>query len=115
MIFSRLFSKRGAGADAGVISHDELANAVKAKTCIVVDVREPGEFSSGRVPGAVNHPLSRFDPTRLPAGKPVVLICRSGARSASALSKARAAGRQDVRHYAGGIIGWHRSGGDVHK
>jgi rhodanese-related sulfurtransferase len=113
MVFSRLFSKQGAGADGGVISHDEFAAAVEAKSCIVVDVREPHEFSRGHVPGAVNHPMSRFDPKRLPSSKPIVLICQSGGRSASALGRARAVGRTDVRHYAGGIIGWHRNGGEV--
>jgi len=108
-----LFSKRGAGVDPGVISHDEIASAVDAKSCIVVDVREPNEFSRGHVPGAVNHPMSGFDPKRLPSGKPVVLICQSGGRSATALSKARAAGREDIRHYAGGMMGWSRNGGEV--
>ena len=85
------------GSDPDVIGHDELAAAVKSKSCVVVDVREPAEFASGRVPGAINQPLSQFDPKRLPKDKPVILICRSGGRSANALSQARAAGRQDVR------------------
>lgn len=103
-----LFSKRA--PDPSVVAHDEFVTAVKAKSCLIVDVREPNEFASGRVPGAVNHPLSQFDPKRLPMGKPVVLICRSGARSANALSKARSAGREDVRHYAGGTMGWQGQG-----
>ena len=99
-----LFSK--GGQTSGVIGHEEFAEAVKAKSCVIVDVREPGEYASGHVPGAINRPLSGFDPRQLPSGKPVVLVCKSGARSANALSKAQAAGRQDVRHYAGGTLGW---------
>jgi rhodanese-related sulfurtransferase len=110
MIFSNFFSRR-AGADPGEIAHEEIAEALKSKSCILVDVREPHEFSAGHVPGSVNHPLSRFDPHRLPAGEPVVLICGSGKRSATALSRARDAGLTDVRHYPGGVMGWRREGG----
>ena len=103
-----IFSKGGANPD--VIAHDDFAAAVKDKSCIVVDVREPGEFASGHVPGAINQPLSSFDPKRLPSGKPVVLICQAGGRSAKALALARAAERDDVRHYAGGTGGWKSAG-----
>ena len=43
----------------------------------------------------------------------MVLICQAGARSKNALNQARAAGRGDVRHYAGGMNGWRSRGGDV--
>ncbi len=69
--------------------------------------RKRTQFASARIPESINWPMSRFDPSRLPSDKPVVLICHSGMRSRSALSKAQAAGRQDVKHYAGGIVGWH--------
>ena len=106
------FSKRS-GADPGEIGYDELAEALKSGSCVLVDVREPQEFSAGHVPGSVNHPLSRFDPHSLPAGEQVVLICGSGKRSANALAQARAAGHTDVRHYPGGVMGWRREGGHL--
>lgn len=106
-----LFSK--GGQDPGVIGHDEFVAAVKNQSCFIVDVREPGEFANGHVPGAINQPLSGFDPKQLPSGKPVVLVCKSGGRSTNALSKARAAGRDDVRHYAGGTMGWQGQGGAI--
>ena len=105
-----LFGLFKSAPDPSVISHEDFAEAVKAKSVIVVDVREPNEYAGGHVPGAIIQPLSRFDAGRLPKGKPIVLICKSGARSASALSKARAAGREDVRHYAGGTMGWQGRG-----
>jgi rhodanese-related sulfurtransferase len=43
----------------------------------------------------------------------VVLICQAGARSKNALDRARAIGRDDVRHYAGGMNGWRSSNGPV--
>jgi rhodanese-related sulfurtransferase len=111
-MFTGLFSKRATNGDTE-ISHDDLTDALNRGACFVVDVREPQEFASGHVPGAVNQPLSGFDPQKLPKGKPVVLICQAGGRSAKALGKARSAGRKDVCHYAGGTAGWRRAGGAV--
>jgi rhodanese-related sulfurtransferase len=76
-----------------------------------VDVREPHEYAAGHIPGAINHPLSQFEPHHLPGDKPVVLVCLSGARSAKALERALAAGRKDVRHYPPGTAGWKARGG----
>ena len=59
-------------------------------------------------------PLSTFDPQQLPSNKPVVLICHSGMRSRSALSKAHSTGRNDVKRYAG-IVGWHSRKGAVER
>ena len=108
-----LFGKSNRSQDDAHVPHDDLVEAVKARTCALIDVREPHEFHAGHVPGSVNMPLSRFNPEHLPAGKPIVLICRSGTRSASALARARAAGRGDARHYIGGVVGWQRSGGEL--
>jgi rhodanese-related sulfurtransferase len=83
------------------ISFADLAREAAAGSVTVVDVREPHEFNSGHVPDAINLPLSRFDAGKLPAGKPVVLICLAGGRSAQALGKALAAGVTDVCHYPG--------------
>ncbi|MCD8540755.1 MAG: rhodanese-like domain-containing protein [Leadbetterella sp.] len=54
----------------------------------MVDVRTPGEFSSGSVKGAVNIPLDRL-PAQLDKFKnknSIVVFCRSGNRSGQAKS-----------------------------
>ena len=112
-MFSRLFAKRAANPDPTTIGRDALAAELKSGACVVIDVREPHEYAAGHIPGAVNQPLSRFDPGLLPAGNPVVLVCKSGARSASALRQALAAGRSDVRYYPEGTMGWQARGGEV--
>ena len=106
-----MFKSGAAGADE--ISYADLVAAMQAKSCTLIDVREPSEFTSGHVAGAESRPLSSFDPKTLPNDKPVILMCRSGARSAQALAKARAAGRADVRHYRGGVMGWAEAGGKL--
>ena len=63
-----------AQTDGGIVTHEELRDALNAGTVAVVDVREPNEFEAGRIPGAINLPLSRFDYADLPKGKPIVLV-----------------------------------------
>jgi len=83
---------------------------------LLVDVREPDEYAAGHIPGATLNALQRFDPAALPRvpGKRVVLACRSGRRSMTALALAQAAGRDDVRaHFPGGILAWAQAGEPV--
>ncbi len=90
--------------NGGVVSLEELKEALGS--IAVVDVREPNEFLYGRIPGAINLPLSKFNPADLPAGKSIVLVCQAGVRSAGALKAALAAGINDIRHYPGGMGEW---------
>ena len=109
-MFKNLFSRAPDPADLDL---ESFAKAFDTGAITVVDVREPHEFAAGHIPGAVNLPMSRFDPRDLPNGKPVVLICQSGGRSRNAVQRAQAAGRDDVKHYAGGMSQWRMHGGDV--
>lgn len=109
-ILSRL---TGGGGDD--MDHAAVAEAIRAGTHAVVDVREPHEFAGGRLPGAINLPLSRFDAAKLPVGKPVILTCQAGGRSARACGMARHAGRADVVNHRGGFGGWAGSGGKVER
>jgi rhodanese-related sulfurtransferase len=95
------------------IDLEALGEGLDSGEVIVVDVREPHEYAAGHIPDSVNLPLSTFDPAELPADKPVVLVCQSGKRSLSALNRARATRRADVRHYEGGVSGWRMHGGTL--
>jgi len=106
-------SKVEADAPPDEITYDDLARAVADKSVAIVDVREPNEFASGHIPGAVNLPLSQFNPEHLPEGRPVVLVCQSGRRSGIALQQAEDAGLTGIRHYAGGTKGWRDHGAPV--
>jgi rhodanese-related sulfurtransferase len=112
-MLSRLLNRLTAATSIPAIAHEELQQAHLKGTCTVVDVREAHEYASGHIPGAVNQPLSQFDPVRIPHGKPVILICQAGSRSTAALQRTLAAGRQDVRHYPGGMAGWRARRGSV--
>jgi rhodanese-related sulfurtransferase len=92
------------------ISLDDLKKGLAEGSVLLVDVREAEEYAAGHIDGALFNPLSRFDPAQLPKapeGKTVVLYCRSGKRSVSAMEMARLSGRGDVNtHFGGGILGW---------
>jgi glyoxylase-like metal-dependent hydrolase (beta-lactamase superfamily II)/rhodanese-related sulfurtransferase len=76
----------------------------------IVDVREPPEFdgSLGRIAGARLLPLGSLTQRIAEVGKdrPVVTVCRSGARSAQATVLLRNAGYTKVANLAGGMIRW---------
>ena len=111
-----LFLKRFmATSGTPAIAQEDLVQAHQDGTCTVVDVREPHEYAGGHIPGAVNHPLSQFDPARVPRGERVVLICQAGGRSATAMKRMIAAGRQDAQHYAAGMSGWRARKGPAER
>jgi rhodanese-related sulfurtransferase len=114
-----------AEAKAGIreIDAKEL-QALQAKGVPVVDVREPAEFAEGHIPGAVNIPrgVLEFEVDGHPAvncvrdpalghrDQPIVLQCRSGARSALAADALRRLGFVEPLSLAGGIVGWTGAG-----
>ena len=76
----------------------------------VVDVREPDEFTGplGHIPGATLIPLGTITARaqELAGDRPVVVVCRSGARSAQATVLLRKAGFTRVANLAGGMLRW---------
>ncbi len=76
----------------------------------IVDVREADEFTGplGRVPGAVHIPLGTLAARvgEVSKDRPVVTVCRSGARSARAVAILKQAGYDAVANMAGGMLRW---------
>ncbi|MFI9386175.1 adenylyltransferase/sulfurtransferase MoeZ [Kutzneria sp. NPDC052558] len=79
---------------------------------LLVDVREPHEYEIVKIPGSVLIPKDRILSgeafAELPQDKPLVLHCKSGARSAEALSALHQAGFKDAVHVGGGVLAWAR-------
>jgi rhodanese-related sulfurtransferase len=90
----------------------QLHDGLKDGRIVLIDVREPSEHAAERIAGAMLFPLSSFDPRRLPepGDRMMVFQCASGARSATAVMKCRAAGSRFDTHLAGGIAAWKRAG-----
>ena len=113
-MFGKLLSRLvGGGGDSA--SFEDVRAASETGRALVIDVREPGEFAAGRIPGSQNMPLSRFDPTAVPKDRPVILVCQAGGRSARAKSACAALHGDNITHYAPGFAGWRAGGGAVQR
>lgn len=77
----------------------------------LLDIRTEEEFSEGHVPGARNIPLDVLAPrmSELPAGIPVVVYCRSGRRTQTAIPQLRQRG-YEVIELEGSMLGWTAAG-----
>ncbi|HSQ40223.1 MAG TPA: rhodanese-like domain-containing protein [Anaerolineales bacterium] len=93
------------------ISVSEAA-AMRDDGAFILDVREPDEWVESHIPGATLIPLgelaSRVD--EVPQDQEVVVVCRSGNRSAEGRDILLAAGFEQVTSMAGGVNQWKSAG-----
>ncbi|HEY2696453.1 MAG TPA: adenylyltransferase/sulfurtransferase MoeZ [Pseudonocardiaceae bacterium] len=110
--FCGVVSDEAQNAAAGhTITPLELKQKIDAhENFLLVDVREPHEYEIVRIPGSVLIPKDRILSgealSELPQDKPLVLHCKSGARSAEALAALHKAGFADAVHVGGGVLAW---------
>jgi rhodanese-related sulfurtransferase len=80
----------------------------------LIDCREPEEWTQGRIPGARLIPLGQVAERagELDRDGNLVVYCKRGGRSASALRKLKQAGCEKVRYLEGGMTAWT---GEVEK
>ncbi|MEU0600799.1 rhodanese-like domain-containing protein [Streptomyces sp. NPDC006393] len=85
----------------------------------VIDVRTPGEYAGGHLPGALNIPLDQLDralpdlPTAARRGE-ILVVCASGARSENAC-RMLAANGVHAATLVGGTGAWAAQGHDLHR
>lgn len=78
----------------------------------LIDVREDDEWRAGHAPDAVHLPMMEV-PERLaeiPTEGDVVIVCRSGHRSAEVVRFLIGQGYDNVRNLADGMFGWAAAG-----
>jgi adenylyltransferase/sulfurtransferase len=110
---------------AAPVGRSIKADALKAKLpewddVVIVDVRNPAEWASGRIAGSVGLPKPKLDALieegaalpDLPLDRDIVLVCQSGMRSNAAIKALVAIGYSPSRLYNldGGMNVW---GGEV--
>jgi phage shock protein E len=93
----------GGGAKADPMTVKSLV----ADGAQLLDVRTPGEFSAGALPGAVNIPVSELEARldEVSRDRAVIVYCRSGARSGRASNTLQSAGFAQV-HDLGAMAAW---------
>lgn len=104
------------GRSISILQATQLINQDKG---VVVDVREPAEFSAGHLRDAKNIPLGelskRMGELEKFKSKTVIVMCQSGNRSASAVSQLKKAGFGEAFSLEGGIAAWQAQGLPVVK
>lgn len=101
------------------VGTNQALQLVNHQSGVLVDVREPAETQTGRIPNSVLLPLSGI-PQRLNElekfkQRPVVLYCRSGQRSSRAAVTLRKHGFTSVYNLAGGIQAWQAENLPIEK
>lgn len=78
---------------------------------LALDVREADEWEVGRIAGALHIPVGELVARQgeLPAGRPIVAVCRSGQRSATVTEALIRAG-YEAENLAGGLHAWVSAG-----
>ncbi len=110
---AKLFSR---GREVGVAEAVQLINR---KDAVIVDVREPNEFKSGRIPHARNIPVDRINERvkeleKLKT-KPLLLVCQTGSRSAQACGGLLKDGFAQAVALSGGMAAWQQAGMPIEK
>jgi hydroxyacylglutathione hydrolase len=110
---------RTSGRDIGILPqwtvHDLRRALDNVRNLQVLDVRQPGEWAAGHIPGA-KHISGGELPERLgevPRGGPLAVICGSGYRSSVSASLLKSHGHDEVINVLGGMAGWKSAGYDT--
>ncbi len=114
MLLWPLVQRRTSGPSLDTLAATRLINDSHA---VILDIREAAEFAAGHLPNARNIALGELASRsgELPAGKPVLVYCATGARSGTAATTLRKGGRDDVFNLAGGLQAWKQAGLPVVK
>lgn len=107
-------SAAGAAAPAALAATVSVADAATLRNdgAFMLDVREPGEWTAGHIPGATLIPLGQLAARvgELPRDQPIVVVCRSGNRSAEGRDILLRAGFTAVTSLDGGMTDWAQAG-----
>ena len=102
-------SLAGCAGTYTTISPDEVQQRLaSADPVFLLDVRTPGEYDSGHLPGATLIPVQELESrlSEVPADTTVIVYCATASRSAEAAGILAGAGYGDVFNMAQGIQAW---------
>ncbi|NJK88736.1 MAG: MBL fold metallo-hydrolase [Myxococcales bacterium] len=107
-------TRGAASTPAALLFRRASARAIEPARYRIIDVREPDEFGGelGHLDGAELVPLAGLlDAARdWPRDKPLLIVCRSGRRSARAAQSLASMGFWDVTNLEGGMLRWNELG-----
>lgn len=82
-----------------------------------LDVRTPGEYAEGHIPGAINIPLQSLAGrlNEVPKDKRLYVYCRSGNRSTKASKLLAQSGFTQVENFKASMNGWYSANYPIEK
>jgi rhodanese-related sulfurtransferase len=77
---------------------------------LLIDVREAWELEQSKLPNIVHIPMGDlpYSLDQIPEDKPVVIVCRTGSRSAQVADWLAGNGYEDLYNLDGGMNAWVR-------
>lgn len=90
------------------LSPERVESLARSGQALIVDVREASEYRSGHLPRSKHISLGQLVHRlrEVPRDKTVVVVCRSGSRSARAAELLAEAGYKNVYNLSGGMQNW---------
>ena len=117
LVFPELL--RAAGGGTQQVGTLEATRLMNQPGTLVLDVRDEKEFAEGHLPRARNVPLKELAAKAAELAKnkakPVLVTCRTGARSAAACRALKANGFTAVYQLKGGFAEWQKASLPVEK
>ena len=111
MLFWSIFGNRIRGIKE--VNSAEALQLINHKNAIILDVRQESEYKSGHLLNANLIPLGnlagRIGELERYRELPIVVVCRSGNRSASACATLGKLGFAQAYNLSGGVIAWQKS------
>ena len=96
------------------LSPNQATQLINREDATVIDVRETNEYAGGHLPESRCIPLGQIESrveelTRFKAS-PLIVVCQTGARSASAVKQLEKHGFENIHNLEGGINAWRDAG-----
>lgn len=111
MLFWSFFGNRIRGIKD--VDHIAATQLINRQNALVLDVREQGEYDSGHILNSKLIPLGglreRIGELEKYRGSPIVVVCRSGMRSASACALLGKQGFAQTYNLEGGVMAWQKA------
>ena len=114
-----LFVRNEVARGGRTVTPQELVNMVNRDKAVVIDVRDPAEYSEGHIVDALNFPHTslggRVSELSKYKDRPVILACKMGQHAGSAGTLLRKAGFENVLRLKGGLAEWRNQSMPVVK
>ncbi len=111
MLFWSFFGNRLRGIKE--VDHIAAMQLINHKNALVLDVREQGEYDAGHILNSKLIPLGklkeRIGELEKYRERPLVVVCRSGQRSAAACGLLGKQGFAQAYNLNGGIVAWQKA------